>query len=134
MRLRFTILFFLLISLVSGFSNEEDDLNAVLERVGSCIASGSSDCLSPYLSERTELTLLNTRGDYGRSQAKFVLQKFFDQNRPLNFKIVKTGMSGGSIYALGEYRSSKGLLEANIYLKQDSQGRYRVEKLRFAEK
>ncbi len=134
MRIRFTIFFFLSLSFFHLLSYERADVNVVLERIGNCISQGSSNCLTPYLNARTELTLYNQRGSYAAGQAKFVLQKFFDSYPPGSFHIVHTGNSGGSIYALGEYRSAKGVFEANIYIKQDAQGTYKIEKLRFAKK
>jgi len=133
MRKRFTILIFLCLPFLHVLSSEEAKLG-VLDRISSCIQRGNSECLSPYLGAQVELTINNERRFYAPGQAKFVLQQFFDSHPAGSFTIRHAGVRGGSHYALAEYRSSRGIFEVNIFLKQTSDGSYTIEKIRFARK
>ena len=134
MRKRFTILIFLFLPFIHVWSSEDVTQSGVLDRISSCIQRGSSDCLSPYLNARTEITLNNARRFYAPGQAKFVLQQFFDRFPAMSFDIRHSGIRGGARYALAVYRSSKGVFEVNIFLKQAPNGSYVIEKIRFAKK
>ena len=132
MRKRFTILIFLFFPLLNVWSSDVAAQSDPLVRISSCMERGSSNCLSPYLKARIEITIKNSRRVYSPGQAKFVLQQFFDSNPPMSFKIRHDGMRTGSLFALAEYRSSKGTYEVNIFLKQSQSGSFVIEKIRFA--
>ncbi|MEM9719517.1 MAG: DUF4783 domain-containing protein [Bacteroidota bacterium] len=134
MRKRFTILLFLFVPLLYVWSSDCVAQSGALGRISSCIERGSSNCLSPYLNSRIEITINNTRRVYAPGQAKFVLQQFFDSHPPMSFSIKHSGMRTGSRFALAEYRSSKGTYEVNLFLKQSQNGSFVIEKMRFARK
>ena len=105
-----------------------------LNEVRNHISQGNAEKLYEHLNENVEVTLLNSRKDYAKSQAKFVLKQFFSNYPPSGFSISHHASSGKSLYyALGEYRSSKGQMVVNIFFKIKD-GKYLIDRLRFDKK
>ena len=98
-----------------------------------CIVEGNADCLFNYLHENVEITLLGDRNGYAKTQARFVLKDFFSKYPPSSFSIIHEGATENTVYALGEYRSTKGLMEVNVFLKNTGLG-YSIHQIRFERK
>jgi hypothetical protein len=106
---------------------------SILEEVAGCIREGNSDQLSTFLNENVEITLMDQRNDYAKSQAKYILKDFFTTYPPASFSLLHDGNTGGTIYALGEYESGGLVLEVNIFLKSTGDG-YLIDQIRFERK
>ncbi|MCI4668326.1 MAG: DUF4783 domain-containing protein [Bacteroidia bacterium] len=102
-------------------------LNEVVES----LTNSDSDRLSGYFGDQVELVILGKNQVLSRTQAQYVMERFFSKFPFSSFNTLHQGEASGTLYALGEYRSSAGTFEVNIFIKLTSG---QVTELRFARK
>ena len=129
---KFTFVSLILFSLLSALPLQGQS-NQIVSQVVGCVRSGSASCLAPHLSSRTELTVPGARSSFAPSQARYVLQKFFDQNPPGSIKVTSNVNRGTTVLVIAEYRSGSNVYNVNLFFKQGSSG-FKLEKMYFARK
>ena len=117
MRLLYAITLLVTFSLLSlGKTFAQSEPMDVLDEVTESLTDGDSDRLAKHLKDHVEITLLGKRQVLSKTQATYVLKQFFGDYPPLSFNKHHIGKTGGTLYALGEYRSGKGNFEVNIFI------------------
>lgn len=102
-----------------------------LSEVVESLSKSDSDQLSTHFGEQIELVILGKNQVLSRTQAQYVMERFFSKFPFSSFNTLHQGEASGTLYALGEYRSSSGTFEVNIFIKLTSG---QVTELRFARK
>lgn len=124
----FIILFFLaFLSTCPAAWGQSDPVHT---QVVNCIRSANVGCLANYMGDRTEITISNERRSYAPGQARYVLQQFFDHNRPTYVNITKHGNTGSTYIITAEYKSTKNY-EVNILFRKDTEQNTKIDKIVF---
>lgn len=103
---------------------------AILNKVEESLTSGNAAMLASTFHSRVELTLEGKSQIQSSVQAQYVMSQFFASYPPSSFTLSHHGETGGTLYALGEYRSAKGTFEVNIFIRFEG-GTNRISELRF---
>jgi len=117
-------------ALTSASLPQGQDIGAAVKSIERAIASNNATELAAFLSNEVEITINQKEELYPRKQAEFVIKEFFLSNPVQSFRILHQGNSSDTHYAVGEYVSSRGRYDTNIFIKRTSKG-YVVEQLRF---
>lgn len=130
------ILFSLIFVLViTGWSIPEggaqnNTLQGTITAIEQSIGKSDAQGLSKYFDTYVEVTINDVETTYPKTQAAFVLKEFFMNNKLQSFHILHQGSSANTYYAVGEYNSSQGKFDANLFLKKIG-GAYFIEQIRF---
>ncbi|MEM7039283.1 MAG: DUF4783 domain-containing protein [Bacteroidota bacterium] len=102
------------------------------QKIATMIGQGQAGELAKHFNSTVELTLPTSDKTYSAQQAGFVLKEFFATRAPKAYKIVHTGHSGQTHYQTGTLSTSKGVYDANIFLKKVGD-KYLITQLTFEE-
>ncbi|MDX1907654.1 MAG: DUF4783 domain-containing protein [Bacteroidia bacterium] len=102
----------------------------ILDQVSTGLMKGDVSMLSGHFGERVEITLMGSRQVHSHTQADYVMGKFFADYPPTSFYFQHNGETGGTTYAIGEYRSAKGTFEVNVFIRIDG-GQRKITEIRF---
>lgn len=131
------ILLAILQFLVAGqvYSQPPEARSGILLEVSTALRLANTEGIARHFNDRVEITIMNDRKVYSLTQAKFVMKKFFSDYPPTGagFSIVHMGQSESATYAVGDYLSSRGKIEVNMFLKS-SGGVYKIDRIRFERK
>jgi hypothetical protein len=105
-------------------------VSETVKAIEKAIASNDAQQLTKYLASEVELTINSKEEVYPRKQAEFILKEFFMNYPVSSFRIVHQGNSSETHYAVGEYISSRGRYDTNIFIKRTTAG-FQIEQLRF---
>lgn len=114
----------------AGVNVQAQDASGVFQEVARSIQAGNSVSLSGHFAANVEVTLPDAEGTYSSKQAQFVVADFFKEFPVKTFKIVHKGNSGATHYAVGTYSSTKGVFDANIFIKEVG-NKYVISQIRF---
>lgn len=70
--------------------------------------SGNAQRISTYFGENVDLSILGKENLYSKSQAQQVLQHFFTEHKPADFKVIHKEKAKSSEYFIGVLTSEKG--------------------------
>ncbi|MBX3102601.1 MAG: DUF4783 domain-containing protein [Bacteroidetes bacterium] len=108
-------------------AQQADEVFARIERA---ILAGDAGTLASFFGSQVEVTITDREDIYSKDQATFVVKEFF-QNYPVrSFKILHKGSSSNTYYAVGEYYSTRGKFDTNVFIKR-SGNTYVIEQIRF---
>lgn len=122
-------LFFGLVTLLvfagtSAFSQIPDEIIVSL-------GSGNAKVLSSYFNQNVELVVLDNDNVYSKAQAQQIVNNFFNQHKPENFKIIHQGGKEAK-YVIGNLVTNNGIFRVYFLLKQNNKKEYihqlRIEK------
>lgn len=115
----------ILLSVVSVFllclgnvKSQEIIVDSVVGRIAGAIQQGSADSLSLYFNQRIELSLPEFSAISSRNQAKMMIDKFFDTNKPESFYIVSQSESTGGFFIVGTMQSEKQAFRISFLTRQ----------------
>lgn len=112
---------------VGGAQNTlEGTITGIEQHIGRSDAQG----LSKYFDSYVEVTINDAEKTYPKTQAAFVIKEFFMNNKLQSFHILHRGSSANTYYAVGEYNSSQGKYDANLFFKKVGSAFY-IEQIRF---
>ncbi|MEO0895101.1 MAG: DUF4783 domain-containing protein [Bacteroidota bacterium] len=115
-----------------NFSNAQGQpAQSTLNGVVESLMTTDADRLSGFFGEQVELVILGRTQVLSRTQAQYVMDRFFSKFPFSSFNTLHVGEASGTLYALGEYKSSGGTFEVNIFIKLTTG---RVTEMRFARK
>ena len=120
-------LFLVLCSLASA---NAQDVAAAVKGIEKAIAANDAPQLAKYMANEVEITINSKEEVFPKKQAEFVVKEFFMNYPVSNFRIIHEGNSSDTHYAVGEYVSSRGRYDTNIFIKRTAAG-FQVEQLRF---
>ncbi|MEM6263467.1 MAG: DUF4783 domain-containing protein [Bacteroidota bacterium] len=107
--------------------------HTILNDIVECFVDRDADKLATYFNERVEITLMGSRREYAKSQAKFVIKEFIQDFPPDAFSFAHQGQTDNTIYALGTYHSSEGSFKVDMFLRLAGDY-YRIDQIRFEKK
>jgi hypothetical protein len=81
--------------------------------------NGDASALSTYFSNTLELTLHDKEEIYSKTQAEIILNKFFADNPPSQFRIIHQGGKEKSKYAIGTLTSGPKSFRITFLLKTE---------------
>ncbi|GAB7085988.1 DUF4783 domain-containing protein [Marinifilum fragile] len=116
---------FVLFSATDVSSQTQNDLpkNLIL-----AFKQGNCENLSNYFSDRIQLSIQDKEGSYSKSQAKQILDKFFRDYPPTDFKKKHAGGKTGARYATGELITKKGSFRLS-FLSKKQNGKFIIHQL-----
>ncbi|TLX70830.1 DUF4783 domain-containing protein [Labilibacter sediminis] len=101
---------------------------------GIILATQKTDAkeLSVYFNSKVELVLPQKSGVFSKSQARLVLEDFFNKNPNTQFKIIHQGDRENSSFAIGKYRTTNKVYRFYFLTKTKNEKTYihqlRIEK------
>lgn len=101
-----------------------------LLRIEEALRAGSVPQLATFLAPQVEIYIRDRSRIYSSTQARFVLQEFFQENPPRTFTLLHKGRSEDMVYAIGSYVSERGRWDVSFFTRFEN-GRYLIEQLRF---
>ncbi|MDQ2179281.1 DUF4783 domain-containing protein [Marinifilum sp. D714] len=121
----FVGILFVLFSATNVSSQTQNDLpkNLML-----AFKQGNCSSLSNYFSDRIQLSIQDKEGNYSKSQAKQILDKFFRDYPPTDFKKKHAGGKTGARYATGELITKKGNFRLS-FLSKKQNGKFIIHQL-----
>ncbi len=131
MRLVYIVVLLGFLSFLGLNTTKAQPAQTSLKGVVESLMTTDSDRLSAYFGDQLELVILGKTQVLSRTQAQYVMDRFFNKFPFSSFNTLHVGEASGTLYALGEYRSSGGTFEVNIFIKLTSG---KVTELRFARK
>ncbi|MCE3007324.1 MAG: DUF4783 domain-containing protein [Bacteroidetes bacterium] len=102
----------------------------VFAQIERSIAGANASSLSAYFGSQVEVTINDQDNVYSKDQATFVIKEFFQDHPVRSFKILHTGSSNNTYYAVGEYYSTRGRYDTNVFIKKNGNS-YLIEQIRF---
>jgi Ni,Fe-hydrogenase III component G len=82
---------------------------------------GDSKMLSTYFNQNIELAVLGKSNICSKSQARQIMNKFFENNVPDNFRILSQEMKQEAKYVIGILNTGNGTFRIYILLKENDQ-------------
>ncbi|MBE9468119.1 MAG: DUF4783 domain-containing protein [Bacteroidetes bacterium] len=122
------VLIFLL-SLSTYSANSNLWQNQIPTEIITSIKDGDSKSLANFFESSIELVVLQTTNIFSKAQAKIILNDFFTRHKPTNFKIIHTGKSADSLYAIGTLKTNDNVFRVYFLLKTKNKTQY-IEQLR----
>ena len=103
----FLVLFFLSISPIINAQN--------LDSVKNALQKGDASQLAHSFSETIELNIMDENGFYSKTQAKIVLDNFFEKNKPTSYTIKhEGGAKSKSQFIIGTLKSKDKSFRTHI--------------------
>ncbi|MDX2283989.1 MAG: DUF4783 domain-containing protein [Bacteroidia bacterium] len=130
MRLYYSLALLVLLCLVPLSSAAGQTPSEILSELGEAFTNGAPGPVIRHLGSRVEISLQGKRQVHSNMQAQYIINQFFSDYPAGSFTFSHTGETGGTAYATGEYRSSGGAFEVNIFLRPEG-GSYKITELRF---
>lgn len=123
MKLSYLPLVFIL-CLVSVFAADP------IDKVADFIRQGNVPELSKMFAPNVEMTILGEENVYSKDQSEVILEKFFNQNKPLAVKILhKVNSNPNYLFGVLNLTTDKGTFRVSYTLK-DTNGSQRLIELR----
>lgn len=119
------VLKFVLIVLLFTFSSFIS-----LDEVVSAIKKGNASQLSKFFDNTIEITVVDKKNTYSKSQAELVLKDFFDNSAVKDFLIIHKGDNSGTQFLTGVLQTKSGEYRTTIYMKQKG-NKNLLQELRF---
>jgi len=110
------------------------DFEASMANISKAIRSGDVETLSSYFDDNIEIAVLDNEDVYDRTQAKKLMEDFFQKNQPKSFQSVHEGTSKGkdSQYLIGNLSAGTSTYRVYIYMNIESD-KALIQELRFDE-
>lgn len=124
------LLFTCLILIIPNTRLTAQSSDQVFAAIEEAIQKGDAQALSKHFHTHVDITIGDKDVPYTSSQAFYVVREFFMNYHVRSFRIVHKGSSGNTFYAIGDYYSTRGKFDANIFLKKVN-NTYKIEQLRF---
>jgi hypothetical protein len=120
LRFTFLILFFLNINHTFANSNNFNTLTVddpIVNKIISCIKAQNIRCVGQYFANNIEMTLLNNKGNYSRSQATAILDDFVSKFPIKSVFDINTGnLSSNKVYVMCKYTSDSDVYKIYFIL------------------
>ncbi|GAC1300271.1 MAG: hypothetical protein NVSMB24_00490 [Mucilaginibacter sp.] len=101
-----------------------------IDKVADLIRQGNAPELSKMFAPNVEMTILGEENIYSKDQSEVILEKFFNQNKPLAVKIVhKVNSNPNYLFGVLNLATDKGTFRVSYTLK-DINGSQQLIELR----
>lgn len=101
-----------------------------LSEIADALQKGDAARLSSFFANQVEIYLGASPRIYSSTQARYVMEEFFQNNPPRSFTLLHKGRSEELLYAIGSYVSQNGRWDVSFFTRFQ-RGRYVIEQLRF---
>lgn len=105
-------------------------VDQTFSQIEDALRRGEASRLSSYMAPQVEIFLRNTARVYSNTQARYILQEFFQENPPRTFTLLHKGRSDEMVYAIGSYVSVNGRWDVSLFTRFQG-GRYLIQQIRF---
>jgi len=90
-----------------------------IDDIATAFKKGDASAIAKFMDAKVNVTILDKKDSYSRSQAEQVLKGFFSKNRPSSFTVSHDGNSpGGDQFFIGNMRAGVQTYRVYIYLKK----------------
>ncbi|HWZ14581.1 MAG TPA: DUF4783 domain-containing protein [Mucilaginibacter sp.] len=101
-----------------------------IDKVADLIRQGNAPELSKMFASNVEMTILGEENVYSKDQSEVILEKFFNQNKPLAVKIIhKVNSNPNYLFGVLNLTTDKGTFRVSYTLK-DTNGSQQLIELR----
>ena len=111
------ILFFLFLAVLGTETVQSQDSVVEVAQIREAISQGDVNTLMNLSARSVELALYSASKQYTASQAGLVLKRFFKENPPVAFEIVKSSGSANGLFIEGKMRTSNNSTTLRTYLR-----------------
>lgn len=126
LRTAYLLSMFLLGTLNSVYSNQ-----LVFDSITQAIKAGDANELASFFDETIDITILEDEYTHSQTQAKQVVQNFFEQYPVQKFSIIHNGTSNHNAkYGIGKLETTKGNYRVYFFLEEKG-GTKKIQELRF---
>ncbi|MEN3041471.1 MAG: DUF4783 domain-containing protein [Bacteroidia bacterium] len=101
-----------------------------LNQIANALQQGDISRLSAFFAPQIEVYIEDSPKIYSDTQARYVIQEFFQKNPPRSFTLLHKGRSEDLLYGIGSYVSVQGRWDVSFFTRFQK-GRYLIEQLRF---
>lgn len=116
MKRRIVIILICIVSVVLAHGQSSFEIPQKL-KVG--IKKGDAAMVADYFNEHIEMSITKKENLYSKTQAEFVLQKFFRSHKPQNFYIDHQGGKKNTNYIIGNLQTRNGNFKLILLLKKN---------------
>ncbi|MCS7084910.1 MAG: DUF4783 domain-containing protein [Bacteroidia bacterium] len=106
------------------------NIDEMLGQVEQAIGRNDAQTLARFFNHHVEITILDKEDTYPKNQAVFVVKEFFMNYPPRGFRFIHKGHSSDTYYAVGRYTSTRGIFDANVFIRKNGTI-FAIEQLRF---
>lgn len=121
----FTIAASLFFCLPGKAAVQADD---VFTPIAKYLAQGNTESLSAWFADNLDMSIISQEGSASKSQAKQILQTFFESYTPRSFTITHTAGRATMKYAVGELHAGGERFHVTIFVSLQG-GTYRIQQL-----
>lgn len=116
----------------AGFnaSAQAESFDEALRQIEKALNNADSRGLESLLHSEVEITINEEENTYPKRQAVFVLREFFMNYPVRSFRVMHKGNSASTWYVMGAYNSTRGKMDANIFVKKVG-SKYVIQQIRF---
>lgn len=115
----------------AGIFAQESDKH--FEKISNAVEKGNSSELAEYFNTTIDLSVPGKEGTYSKVQSELIIKEFFENNKPVSFKINHNGSSNdGSQYAIGSLKSANQSFRLYFLVKKTT-GKYLIHQLEIEE-
>ena len=111
------IFFFLFLTLLCTGTAKSQDSIVEVAQIRDAISQGDVNALMKLSARSVELALYSASRQYTTSQAGLVLKRFFRENPPVAFEIVKSSGSANGVFIEARMRTSNISTPLRTYLR-----------------
>ncbi|MDW8417733.1 MAG: DUF4783 domain-containing protein [Bacteroidia bacterium] len=111
---------------IYSFQGAEQTLNQIAD----ALHRGDVAKLSSLFAPQVEVYIGVSPKIYSDTQARYVIQEFFQKNPPRSFTLLHKGRSEDMLYGIGSYVSMQGRWDVSFFTRFQK-GRYLIQQLRF---
>ncbi|PID89607.1 MAG: DUF4783 domain-containing protein [Bacteroidia bacterium] len=81
------------------------------------LKAGNSEHLAEFFNESIELVIFDSEEVYSKTQARLILENFFNKHKPSNFVLLHQGGKNNSQFAIGNLTTSYEIFRVYFLLK-----------------
>ena len=127
---RHSVLIALVIFTTIPASRAQDSRPGVLTDLTHAIAAGDAASVLSFAGSRLDIGIFGTRRTYSRSQASFVLKRFFSENPPEAVELERATGTADGWYASVRYRAGRQTKPIRMYMRlRRERGAWRLREL-----
>ncbi len=98
--------------------------SGIQEEIINCFEKGNSKILSGYFNQSVEMSVPGNKNIYSKAQARQILTKFFNENKPESFNILTITPENDAQNIIGLLKTNKATFRVYILFKKTNQKDY----------
>lgn len=111
----------LIILLFVGFQGQAQKKSSMPKPLELAMKKGDYEIISSYFHTNVELSVLGIDNIYSEKQAKFIIKRFFENNKTKKFTIDHQGVKVNTTHYAGTLTTENGIFKVIILLNNNEQ-------------